>query len=128
MAKVIIDDNGIPNIDILQRIEQYREILKEERKRELELYRLRAESIGITVEELEGLAIVTGVSIESYLCLLESLITPDRKYPSLEDFVEVFEEEDYGLSAADIRKQLKYEKNPMRIKQLNKMLSGVKKK
>ena len=47
---------------------------------------------------------------------------------SLADFVEVLEVNDEGLSAAEIRKQLKYEKNPMRIKQLNKMLNGASKR
>lgn len=132
MARVIIPGNGIPNIDILQlqmeQMTQWRKTLEEQRKRELEKYRLRAESIGITVEELDNLAWSAGMSIESYLSLLESLLEPKPTLSSLADLVEVFEEEDCGLSAADIRKQLKYEKNPMRIKQLNKMLYGVSKK
>lgn len=33
---------------------------------------------------------------------------------------------DEWLTAAQIRKKLKYEKNPMRIKQLNKLLNGNK--
>lgn len=131
MAKVIIPGNGRPNIDMLQlqmeHMDQWRKALEEQRKRELELYRVRAESIGITVEELDDLAWTAGMSIESYLCLLESLLEPKPTLSSLADLVEVFEEEDCGLSAADIRKQLKYEKNPMRIKQLNKMLYGMRK-
>ena len=45
---------------------------------------------------------------------LSSLATPSDEEPQLTD--------------SQIRKMLKYEKNPMRIKQLNKMLSGKRKR
>ena len=81
MAKVIIPGNGMSNINIMQlrieQMDQWRKTLEEQRKRELEIYQMRAESIGITVEELDNLAWTAGMSIESYLCLLESLITPN---------------------------------------------------
>ena len=71
---------------------------------------------------------IRNISIESYLCLLESLIAHTPESLSLEDFAKVINKEyEQYLSAADIRKQLKYEKNPMRIKQLNKMLCGMRK-
>lgn len=140
MGNILITGNGKLSIDKFEEIMKFlydRKLLAEERERQLAPYRLRAEALGITLEEAANMAILYGISVEDYLIGLESLVnclidyqTP--KLPSLSDFVEsyeeAYEEEDRGLSAAEIRKQLKYEKNPMRIKQLNKMLYGVSKK
>lgn len=140
MGNILMTGDGKLSVD---KIEEYikflydRKLLEEERERQLAPYRLRAEALGITLEEAANMAILYGISVEDYLIRLESLVnclsdfqTP--KLPSLSDFIEsyeeAYEEEDRGLSTADIRKQLKYEKNPMRIKQLNKMLYGVSKK
>ena len=130
MASIIITGGGELSIDKIEEMRKFirnRELLSEERERALEPYRLRAEAIGVTLEELKNMTVYTCMSIESQLSLLESLLEPKPTLSSLADLVEVFEEEDCGLSAADIRKQLKYEKNPMRIKQLNKMLCGMRK-
>ena len=136
MENILMTGNGKLSIDKFEEIMKFlydRELLAEERERQLAPYRLRAEALGITLEEAANKAILYGISVEDYLIRLESLVnclsdfqTP--KLPSLSDFIEVYEEEDRGLSVAEIRKQLKYEKNPMRIKQLNKMLYGVSKK
>lgn len=140
MGNILMTGDGKLSVD---KIEEYmkflydRKLLEEERERQLAPYRLRAEALGITLEEAANMVILCGISAEDYLIRLESLVnclsdfqTP--KLPSLSDFIEsyeeAYEEEDRGLSAAEIRKQLKYEKNPMRIKQLNKMLYGVSKK
>lgn len=131
MAIIIITGGGELSINAIEEMKKFihdRELSKEERERRLEHYRLRAESLGVTIEELENMAVYNCMSIEACLGLIESLSDfSTRKPPSLADLVEVFEEKDCGLSAADIRKQLKYEKNPMRIKQLNKMLCGMRK-
>ena len=136
MGNILMTGDGKLSVD---KIEEYmkflydRKLLEEERERQLAPYRLRAEALGITLEEAANMVILCGISVEDYLIRLESLVNclsdfQRPKLPSLSDFIEVYEEEDRGLSAAEIRKQLKYEKNPMRIKQLNKMLYGVSKK
>ena len=125
MASIIICPDGKVDFEEFMKL---RERIADEREKYLDPYRERAEALGISVEELEGIAIMMGLSIETYLERLESLLSPQPQLISLADFVEVLEEEDDGLSAAEIRKQLKYEKNPMRIKQLNKMLNGASKR
>ena len=125
---IIIPDDGKSTVDALRQMVIYERTLAEEREKQLQLYRERAEAIGVTFEQLEHMSITHGASIESCLCVLEAFLVPETKSSSLADFVEIFEDKDEEeLDAATIRKQLKYEKNPMRIKQLNKMLSGMRK-
>ena len=123
MAVVII--SGGNKVDFEEAI-RLREQFMKRHEEYLEPYRERAEAIGLTAEELEYSAMQLGMTIDTYLAYLESFIRTTPKLLNPEDFVEFIEEEG-GLSAAEIRKQLKYEKNPMRIKQLNKMLSGMRK-
>lgn len=140
MGNILMTGDGKLSIDKFEENMKFlydRKLLAEERERQLAPYRLRAEALGITLEEAANMAILYGISVEDYLVSLDSLVNCliDYQTPklfSLSDFVEsyeeAYEEEGYSLSAAEIRKQLKYEKNPMRIKQLNKMLYGVSKK
>lgn len=122
---IVISGDGRVNFEEFMKLQKQ---IAEEREKQLTPYRERAEALGMTLEELENMAIMSGRSIETYLEAMESLIKPTPQLTSLADFIEVLEENDEGLSAAEIRKQLKYEKNPMRIKQLNKMLNGASKK
>lgn len=125
---IIITGDGRVDFDEFMRIRERIAELAEEREKYLAQYKEQAEAIGLTVEELEHMAMLTGRSIDTYLECMEALFKPTPQLFPLADFVEVIDEEDEGLSAAEIKKQLKYEKNPMRVKQLNKMLYGMSKK
>lgn len=93
----------------------------------------RAESLGVSLEHCERYAACMCVSVNEYLDMVEALREVDSKpRPSLADlcndifdkrpFVPESDDNGLGLTDSEIRKQLKYEKNPMRIKQLNKAL------
>lgn len=98
---------------------------------------------GVLYETVELCAANMGISVNEYLDMVEAyrydLCAPER-IPSLADLdesiftrptVNMFkpgdECDDLYLSESQIRKRLKYEKNPMMIKQLNKMLYGKRK-
>lgn len=89
---------------------------------------LKAERLGMTLEEVEYRAFFLGVSsADRYLDMLYALAEPIQLNP-FDTILELGAVEESELSDAQIRKQLKYEKNPMRIKQLNKMLSKKKRR
>lgn len=85
----------------------------------------RAERLGMTLEEVEYRAFFLGVSADRYLDMLYALAEPIQLNP-FDTILELCAVEESELTDSQIRKQLKYEKNPMRIKQLNKMLSKKK--
>ena len=84
----------------------YRKLITESEEKRLASYKERAEAL---VESLKR-SFDGDVFSTIPLCPPESEITGEQ------------------LTDVQIRKQLKYEKNPMRVKQLNKMLSGRRKK
>lgn len=122
-AELGILSNDLRNASaFLKQIHIYQELIEERRKSELDKYADRAALLGVNIYEAEEVATKIGISIERYLSLVESLIKWSNKNGF--NYIEDISEEPIGLSDVEIRKQLKYEKNPMRIKELNKMLSS----
>lgn len=64
--------------------------------------------------------------LQNALKLSIARLTESDTFEQLSSLAASPEEDISGLTDSQIRKMLKYEKNPMRIKQLNKMLSGKK--
>lgn len=100
----------------------------------------RCEKLGYDIRLVAGYAQVMNTDIEHCLDLMEQIeakVEEDRKRvvalslvfdnPANRNLYIPEPEEGPGLSEAQIKKQLKYEKNPMRIKQLNIMLNKKRK-
>ena len=100
----------------------------------------RCEKLGYDIRLVAGYAQVMNTDIEHCLDLMEQIeakVEEDRKrIGSLSLCFDTINERNLfkpepedgpGLSEAQIKKQLKYEKNPMRIKQLNIMLNKKRK-
>ena len=86
----------------------------------------RAETLGIPLEQVQFYAACVHIST---IDILETLEAFNRCKSGIDELCNIFERNsasDPVLSDSQIRKQLKYEKNPMRVKELNKMLYGKK--
>ncbi len=100
----------------------------------------RCETLGIPLDTAIFHASCMGVSVDEYLNVVEGFIKAMPTMPSIDpsafdELSELYErpykpdpDNTPHLTDSQIRKQLKYEKNPMRIKQLNKMLSRKKRR
>lgn len=129
--------------DFFERMELMRdEIMKaynEEFKKDLED---RANKFGLTVDDLTRYSISLDIDLENCMAAIERLSETMRinseatRLPALIFDTPISKLSEYydtsddtpNLTDSQIRKMLKYEKNPMRIKQLNQMLSGKKKR
>lgn len=100
----------------------------------------RCEKLGYDIRLVAGYAQVMNTDIEHCLDLMEEIaakVEEDRKrvvalslcFDTINErnLFKPEPDEGPGLSEAQIKKQLKYEKNPMRIKQLNIMLNKKRK-
>lgn len=130
--------------DFFERMELMRdEFMKaynEEFKKDLED---RANKCGLTVDDLTRYSISLHIDLEDCMAAIErlsetmrinseatrlsALIFDDSPISKLSVYCDTSDDAP-NLTDSQIRKMLKYEKNPMRIKQLNQMLSGKKKR
>lgn len=119
--------------------DEFMKAYNEEFKKDLED---RANKCGLTVDDLTRYSISLNIDLEDCMATIERLSETMRinseatRLPALifgtpisklSEFCDTSDDTP-NLTDSQIRKMLKYEKNPMRIKQLNQMLSGKKKR